>query len=278
MAVIAPESAPEKALTNPMPMSAVASTRLACVDVQHVSKQFWLDRDRAATVSGAFVKLFQIQPNRRRSRRSFMALRDISLSIYPGETVGIVGANGSGKSTLLKLITGIYAPSQGVITVRERIVSLLELGTGFHNELTGRQNVYLNGALLGRSRAQIRAAFDDIVEFAGVVNFLDTPLKYYSSGMKVRLGFAVAVHADASIMILDEVLSVGDGEFQEKCLRRLHQFQAEGRTLILVSHSLETIRNMCDRAIWLKRGTLAQDGPTSTVVDAYKDYVKALTG
>jgi ABC-type polysaccharide/polyol phosphate transport system ATPase subunit len=132
--------------------------------------------------------------------------------------------------------------------------------------------------LLGRSRAQIRAAFDEIISFAGVADFLDTPLKHYSSGMKVRLGFAVAIHADASIMILDEVLSVGDSEFQQKCLRRLREFQAEGRTLILVSHSLDTIQSMCDRAIWLKRGLLVQDGPVTTVIDAYKDYVRALTG
>ena len=276
MAVIAHEVASEKVASDPIQTSDVPSGRVPCIDVQHVSKQFWLDRNRAKTVSGAFVNL--LQPNKQHPRRSFMALRDVSLRIYPGETVGIVGANGSGKSTLLKLITGIYAPTQGAITVGERIVSLLELGTGFHPELTGRNNVYLDAALLGRSRAQIREAFDDIVEFSGIADFLDTPLKYYSSGMKVRLGFAVAIHADASIMILDEVLSVGDGEFQEKCLRRLQKFQAEGRTLLLVSHSLALIESMCDRAIWLKRGVLAQDGPTSTVVDAYKEYVKALTG
>jgi ABC-type polysaccharide/polyol phosphate transport system ATPase subunit len=157
-------------------------------------------------------------------------------------------------------------------------VSLLELGTGFHGELTGRENVYLNGALLGRSRAQIRADFDAIISFAGVADFLDTPLKNYSSGMKVRLGFAVAIHADASIMLLDEVFSVGDGEFQQKCVNRLHNFQAEGRTLILVSHSLDLIRSMCDRAIWLKRGVLVQDGPARPVTDAYEAYMKALAG
>ncbi len=275
MTVIAPESAAESVRVNEAPTSD-ARVRIPCIDVQNVSKQFWLERNKAGTVSGVFVNL--LQRRKRTPRRSFMALRDVSLSIYPGETVGIVGANGSGKSTLLKLITGIYGPTRGTVTVRERLVSLLELGTGFHSELTGRENVYLNGALLGRSRAQTRTDFDEIVSFAGVTDFLDTPLKFYSSGMKVRLGFAVAMYADASIMLLDEVFSVGDGEFQQKCLRRLHSFQAEGRTLILVSHSLDTIRSMCDRAIWLKRGVVVQDGPVGPVTHAYDDYVKALLG
>ncbi|MHB8626900.1 MAG: ABC transporter ATP-binding protein [Aggregatilineales bacterium] len=276
MIVAAPENAAEKAPANEALTSDSAPARAPCIDIQNVSKQFWLERNRAGTVSGAFINL--IQPGKRSPRRSFMALRDVSLSIYPGETVGIIGANGSGKSTLLKLMTGIYAPTRGVVTVRERLVSLLELGTGFSNELTGRENVYLNGALLGRSRAQIRAEFDEIISFAGVADFLDTPLKYYSSGMRIRLGFAVAIHADASILLLDEVFSVGDGEFQQKCVRRLSEFQAEGRTLILVSHGLDLVRSMCSRAIWLKRGVLVQDGPARPVTDAYDDYVKALAG
>jgi len=244
------------------------------IEVRDVSKQFILAHNRATTVSGAFVRFFQ--PGKRAKPQAFMALRDISFSIQPGDTVGIIGANGSGKSTLLKLITGIYQPSRGKIIVRDRMVSLLELGTGFHNDLTGRENVYLNGALLGRSRAQIRQAFDSIVDFSELENFLDTPLKRYSSGMRMRLGFSVAIHVEASILLLDEVLAVGDNQFQAKCIKRMAELRDSGCTMLVVAHQMDAIRQMCKRTLWLSRGKLMADGPTEQVVHQYEDYLRSL--
>jgi ABC-type polysaccharide/polyol phosphate transport system ATPase subunit len=251
-----------------------ASIRVPCIEVQNVSKRFWIDNQRATTISGFFV--YWLQPGKRTARKSFMALRDISFTVYPGETVALIGANGSGKSTLLKIVSGIYAATKGTINVRQSLVALLELGTGFSEELTGRENIYLNGALLGHNHAEMRAIFEAIVSFSGIGDFLDTKLKYYSSGMRARLGFSIAAHVDASILLLDEVLSVGDAEFQQKCIRRLREFQAEGRTLIVVSHGTDLLQELCDRAIWLARGKVVQDGPVAEVVAAYSEYVKAL--
>ncbi|MEP7286462.1 MAG: ABC transporter ATP-binding protein [Chloroflexota bacterium] len=245
-----------------------------CIEVNNVSKRFWMERNQASTVSGFFINLLN---RNKKPRRSFMAVRDVTLHVYPGETIGLIGANGSGKSTLLKMIAGIYAPTEGTVAVRKRLVSLLELGTGFNSELTGRENVYLNGSLLGRTRKEMQAVFDPIVEFAGVREFIDAPLKHYSSGMVVRLGFAVASHVDAEIMLLDEIFAVGDDQFQRKCFQRLHEFQAEGRTLILVSHALPTIQQLCSRAMWLSRGKVMDEGPTDQVVGAYKTYIERLS-
>lgn len=205
-----------------------------------------------------------------------MALRDVSFSIDAGETVAIIGANGSGKSTLLKILAGIFAPTHGTVDVRLPLVALLELGTGFSEELTGRENIYLNGALLGHNRTEMRALFDAIVAFSGLADFIDTRLKFYSTGMRARLGFAIAAHVGASILLLDEVLTVGDAEFQQKCLTRLRQFQAEGRTLLLVSHGAGLIETLCTRTIWLARGRVMRDGPTAAVLAEYQDYMQAL--
>src|SRR5262245_52220177 len=218
-----------------------------CIEVSGLSKRFWLERERSTTISGFFVNL--LSPRKATPRRTFMALQDVSFRIYPGETVGLIGANGSGKSTLFKLLAGIYAPTAGVMSVRRRLVGLLELGAGFHSELTGRENVFLNGSLLGCPRKTMQAKFDSIVDFAGIEEFIDVPLKYYSSGMQVRLGFAVAVHADAEILLMDEIFAVGDTQFQQKCIERLRQFQAEGCTLLLVSHAMELIEMLCSRAL-----------------------------
>jgi lipopolysaccharide transport system ATP-binding protein len=199
----------------------------------------------------------------------FWALKGVSFEISRGEVVGIIGRNGAGKSTLLKVLSRITEPSAGRVEIRGRAASLLEVGTGFHPELTGRENIFLNGAILGMSRGEIRKKFDEIVDFAGVEMFLDTPVKRYSSGMYIRLAFAVAAHLDSNIMIVDEVLAVGDTVFQKKCLGRMHSVAREGRTVIFVSHNMASIEELCERAIVMKAGRLEQDGPARTVISHY---------
>ena len=194
--------------------------------------------------------------------KPFWALRDVSLEVEPGEVVGLIGPNGAGKSTLLKLLARISHPTEGRIELRGRLASLLEVGTGFHPELTGRENVFLNGAILGLSRQEIARQFDAIVEFSGVEKFIDTPVKRYSSGMSVRLGFAVAAHLDAEIMLVDEVLAVGDAAFQRKCMSRIRDLTLEeGRTIIFVSHNLAWVERLCDRALLIENGAARGRGP-----------------
>lgn len=200
---------------------------------------------------------------------SFWALRDISFSIETGDVVGIIGRNGAGKSTLLKLLSRITDPTTGRIKMLGRVASLLEVGTGFHPELTGRENIYLNGAILGMSRVDVKKRFDEIVEFAGVERFLETPVKRYSSGMYMRLAFSVAAHLEPDIMVVDEVLSVGDAEFQKKCLGRMRQVSSGGRTVLFVSHNLSAVAALCRSAIWLDRGRLLQIGPSAEVLSSY---------
>ena len=200
----------------------------------------------------------------------FWALRDVSFEIKRGEVVGIIGRNGAGKSTLLKILSRITEPTEGTVAIKGRVASLLEVGTGFHGELSGRENVFLNGAILGMSRAEIRRKFDEIVAFAEVERFLDTPVKHYSSGMYVRLAFAVAAHLDPEILIVDEVLSVGDASFQKKCLGKMQNVsQAEGRTVLFVSHNLGTIRQLCQSSILLAGGRIQALGPSRRVLDFY---------
>jgi ABC-2 type transport system ATP-binding protein len=193
-------------------------------------------------------------------KEEFWALRDIDLEIESASTVGLIGPNGSGKSTLLSLIGGIIQPTTGVVTRRGRLAALLELGAGFHPDLTGRENVYLNASILGLSKAQTDHHFDAIVDFSGIEPFIDTQVKFYSSGMYVRLAFAVAVHVDPDVLLVDEVLAVGDEPFQRKCMDRIHTFQSEGRTIVLVSHSLDQVAELCDRALVLERGQIQVDG------------------
>lgn len=200
---------------------------------------------------------------------SFWALKNFNATISRGEVVGIIGKNGAGKSTLLKILSRITYPTTGKATIRGKIGSLLEVGTGFHPELTGRENVYLNGAILGMSRAEINSKFDEIVDFSGVEEFLDVPIKRYSSGMKVRLGFAVAAHLNPSVLIVDEVLSVGDYQFQKKSLKKIRDVSSEGRTTLFVSHNTTAVKNLCSRAILLKNGEIAADGTPDEVVNSY---------
>jgi ABC-type polysaccharide/polyol phosphate transport system ATPase subunit len=203
------------------------------------------------------------------TREEFWALRDVSFEIAPGEVAGIIGRNGAGKSTLLKVLSRITEPSEGRLILGGRVASLLEVGTGFHPELTGRENIFLNGAILGMSRAEIVRKFDEIVAFAEVERFLDTPVKRYSSGMYVRLAFAVAAHLQPDILIVDEVLAVGDAEFQKKCLGKMHEVSRGGRTVLFVSHNMAAIQSLCSRAIWLDQGRVRYDGIAGDCINRY---------
>ena len=235
------------------------------IRVHDLSKQFALRKDKS---------LKERLVNARRSREhaeSFWALRDIDLTFSAGSTTGLIGHNGSGKSTLLKIIGGILTPTTGYVERRGRLAALLELGAGFHGDLTGRENVYLNASILGLSRKQTDDYFDEIVDFSGIEEFIDTQVKFYSSGMYVRLAFAVAVHVDPEILLVDEVLAVGDEPFQRKCLDRIRRFQREGRTIVFVSHGLDQVRQLCDRAVLLDHGTMLVDGTPTQAVRAFRD-------
>jgi lipopolysaccharide transport system ATP-binding protein len=203
------------------------------------------------------------------SQKDFWALKDINFEIKEGEVVGIVGRNGAGKSTLLKVMSRITKPSTGRIELNGRIASLLEVGTGFHPELTGRENIFLNGSILGMSRAEIRQKFDEIVDFSGISEFLDTPVKRYSSGMYVRLAFAVAAHLESEILVIDEVLAVGDMEFQKKCLGKMNNVAKSGRTVLFVSHNMGAVKTLCNKGFYLKNGTVLMQGDIDDVVDLY---------
>lgn len=204
------------------------------------------------------------------AKEEFWALKNIDFEIKKGEAVGIIGRNGAGKSTLLKILSRITEPSTGRVELRGRVASLLEVGTGFHPELTGRENVFLNGAILGMSQAEIKSKFDEIVDFSGIEKFLDTPVKRYSSGMYVRLAFAVAAHLEPEILVVDEVLAVGDSEFQKKCLGKMDDVaKQEGRTILFVSHHMSSVLQLCTRCIWLSHGSICRNGPTKDVVFEY---------
>lgn len=205
----------------------------------------------------------------------FWALRDISFTIRKGESVGIIGANGSGKSTLLSVVAGAITPNKGQVEVGGRMGALLELGAGFHPDLTGRENIYLNASLLGLSKAEIEAQFFDILDFSELHDFIDAPLRTYSSGMHVRLGFSVAIHIHPDILIMDEALSVGDAHFQEKCLDRIQSLHSAGKTLLFVSHSGTQVAYLCRRALWLDHGCLRGDGPCDAILNAYQEALTA---
>jgi lipopolysaccharide transport system ATP-binding protein len=203
------------------------------------------------------------------TREEFWALKDVNFELSQGESLGIIGRNGAGKSTLLKILSRITEPTTGRITLRGRVASLLEVGTGFHPELTGRENMFLNGSILGMSKAEIIRKFDEIVAFAEVERFLDTPVKYYSSGMRVRLAFSIAAHLEPEILVVDEVLAVGDIDFQARCLKRMETVARGGSTVLFVSHNMSAIQRLCERTIFLRHGQIAMDGPTSQVIDAF---------
>lgn len=223
---------------------------------------------RPDTLRDAIMGLFKRRAPRE-SAREFWALRELEFEIAEGDKVGIIGKNGAGKSTLLKLLSRVSEPTTGEIRVRGRVSSLLEVGTGFHPELSGRENIFLNGVVLGMTRKEIRRKFDEIVEFAGVADFLDTQVKHYSSGMYMRLAFSVAAHLDPDILIVDEVLAVGDAEFQKKCLGKMQEIGSGGRTVLFVSHSMQSVTSLCDRCILLEKGRVKRQGSPSEVVLEY---------
>lgn len=251
------------------------------VEVEHLSKRYRLGEDQpGASLRDAIARSVHGLARGRRHgpREEIWSLRDVNLQVREGHALGVIGRNGAGKSTLLKILSRITEPTSGVARTWGRVAALLEVGTGFHPELTGRENVYLNGAILGMARRDMDRRFDDIVEFAGVNRFIDTPIKRYSSGMFLRLAFAVAAHLEPDVLIVDEVLAVGDAEFQAKCLGRMATAEREGRTVIFVSHNLDAIARLCPESIWLERGEIAARGPTGSVLDAYLPSTLAAEG
>lgn len=244
------------------------------VKIENISKQYLLKHsakrnvDFRENLASGFKSLFQ--KNRQETTEEFWALKNVGFEIEQGDRVGIIGRNGAGKSTLLKIISRIVEPDSGKISIKGRIASLLEVGTGFHPELSGRENIYLNGAILGMSRSEIKSNFDAIVDFSGVEKFIDTPVKRYSSGMYVRLAFAVAAHLQSEILILDEVLAVGDAEFQKKCIGKMRDVSNSGRTIIFVSHTMSAIRQICNTGILLKSGEVQKTGSIGLVIEEYQ--------
>lgn len=237
------------------------------ITVSAVSKRYFLQGPAPRTFQEAILRSLGVV---RQRQQPLWSLHEVTFQVEPGETVGIVGRNGAGKSTLLRLICGLERPTAGRILLEGRVSALLELGAGFHPDLTGRQNLYVSAIVSGLRRGQAEAIYEDIVGFAELEAFMDQPLRTYSAGMQLRLGFSIAIHVDPDILIIDEALAVGDFEFQQKCLERLEAFQRQGKTLLLVSHDMESVRRFCNRAIWLQKGRLMLDGPAEQVIVAYE--------
>ena len=235
------------------------------IKVSHVSKHFNVYYDKANTLK---ERLIFFNRNKKEVRN---VLKDISLEIKKGETVALIGVNGSGKSTLLKLLTKIIYPNSGNIKVNGKLTSLLELGAGFHPDFSGRENIYFNASIFGLTKAEIDKRLDQIIEFSELREFIDNPIRTYSSGMYMRLAFAVAINVDADILLIDEVLAVGDQHFQEKCLKKMKELKEQGKTMVFVSHSMDSVRFLCDRSIWLNQGVIRADGETDEVI---KEYLK----
>ncbi len=247
------------------------------IEVKHIGKRYTIKHTQGSyiTLRDTLTDLFRRTKSK---KESFWALKDVSFTVPQGEIIGIIGKNGAGKSTLLKILSQITPPTTGEVILRGRVGSLLEVGTGFHPELTGRENIFLNGAILGMSRKEIAEKFDQIVSFAGIERFLDTPVKRYSSGMYVRLAFSVAAHMEPDILIIDEVLAVGDAEFQKKCLGKMEEVTSEaGRTILFVSHNLDAVRRICTKTIWIHDGEVVMHGDTSDVLAAYARHGNAGT-
>jgi ABC-2 type transport system ATP-binding protein len=241
------------------------------ITVDHVSKRFRLYHEKNQYLKSAVLR------GRRARYEEFWAVKDVSFEVAEGSTFGIIGSNGSGKSTLLKCLAGILSPDKGALTSVGRMSALLELGAGFHPELSGRENVHLNGAILGMTKREITSRFDDIVEFAGLGAFIDTPVKNFSSGMVVRLGFAIAANVEPDILIIDEVLAVGDASFQQRCFEKIEQFRHDGRTIVLVSHGLSQVEQLCNQVAWIEKGELKRLGDGYDVVADYQGVTHKAT-
>lgn len=234
------------------------------IKVDHVYKSFNVYYDRANTLK---ERLLFVGRNKKREKREI--LNDINLEIKKGETVALIGVNGSGKSTLLKLMTQIIFPNKGTIETKGKLTSLLELGAGFHPDFSGRENIYFNSSIFGLTRKEIDNRLDQIIEFSELGTLIDNPVRTYSSGQYMRLAFSVAINVDAEILLIDEILSVGDQHFQDKCFKKMRELKKEGKTMVFVTHSMEAVKNLCDRAVWLYEGKIKMDGNTSEVVDEY---------
>ena len=236
------------------------------IKIEGVSKRYTVGKQKDSSLRGSFGGLLKSAASK---GEDFWALKDISFGVNKGEVIGVIGKNGAGKSTLLKVLSQITKPTEGRIEINGRVASLLEVGTGFHPELTGRENIFLNGTILGMSRKEVKAKFDEIVEFSGVEKFIDTPVKHYSSGMYVRLAFAVAAHLEPEILIIDEVLAVGDAEFQKKCLGKMKDVAEKGRTVIFVSHNMAAVEELCSKCFLLNHGELVFSGTSSETISKY---------
>ncbi|MFN8692534.1 MAG: ABC transporter ATP-binding protein, partial [Cyclobacteriaceae bacterium] len=258
------------------------------IQVEHLSKAYrvGVEERKADTLAGAFWQALTAPVRNFRNLRNlrnvsedeetlFWALRDVSFEVKEGEVLGIIGHNGAGKSTLLKILSRITEPTEGRITIHGRVSSLLEVGTGFHPDLTGRENIYMNGTILGMRKKEIDSKLEEIIAFSGISRHIDTPVKRYSSGMTVRLAFSVAAHLDPEILVIDEVLAVGDMEFQKKCLGKMESVAKQGRTVLFVSHNMTAVSNLCSRVIWLSKGCILKNGSTSSVIS---DYIKGVSG
>jgi len=249
---------------------------MTAVKVQDLSKLYRVNDSRSDLLRDAIVSVFSAR--KRNAPDELWALRDVSFSLKEGEVFGIIGKNGAGKSTLLRVLSRITTPTHGSAQIRGRVGCLLEVGTGFHNELSGRENIFLNGAILGMRRGEIQQKFDEIVDFSEIGRFLDTPVKHYSSGMYMRLAFSVAAHLEPEVLIVDEVLAVGDIDFQKKCLGKMDEVKKTGRTVIFVSHQMASVAQLCQRSILLENGSVVLDGPTDLVIERYVDHGKSSSG
>lgn len=241
------------------------------IKINQLSKSYVIGKQKDSSLRSSLSGLFQ---NNKKEIDTFWALKDVSFEVEQGEVIGIIGRNGAGKSTLLKVLSKITQPTEGRIEINGRVASLLEVGTGFHPELTGRENIYLNGTLLGMSRKEVSDKLEEIINFSGVEKFIDTPVKHYSSGMYVRLAFSVAAHLEPEILIIDEVLAVGDAEFQKKCLGKMKDVAGEGRTVIFVSHDLAAVENLCTKVVFLEKGETTAIGSTKEMIDLYMNSGK----
>ena len=247
----------------------MSSNKDYAIKVSHVTKKFKIYYDKANTLKERLVFFLNNNKNEERT-----VLEDINIEIKKGETVALIGTNGSGKSTLLKLMTKIIYPTKGKITTVGKLTSLLELGAGFHDDFTGRENIYFNASIFGLTRSEIDAKVDDIIAFSELEEFIDNPVRTYSSGMYMRLAFSIAINVNAEILLIDEILAVGDQHFQDKCFDKLKELKESDKTIVIVSHSLDSIRKLCTRAIWIKDGRVEMDGETNKVIDKYLEECK----